>query len=121
VTIRNKDHYMACLWDWGFLDICFGGTKIRVTDVDGLVERKGHFLLIEAKSSGAPVPKGQSIMFDALVKNPKWSVLVVWGNTNKPEEALMWGNKLFKADEAKIQEIVHRWYNDANSTSRQGD
>ena len=114
MTIRNKDNYMACLWDWGFLDACFGGTRIRITDVDGLVERRGHFLLIEAKSSGAPIPKGQAILFDALVKNTKWHVLVVWGATNKPEEAQFWGSKKFKANEAKVQEVVRRWYSMAN-------
>jgi len=118
MTIRNKDNYMACLWDWGFLDDCFGGTRIRVTDVDGLVERRGHFLLIEAKSSGAPIPKGQAILFDALVKNPKWHVLVVWGATNKPDAAQFWGRKKFDADEEKMKEVVRRWYNMANEVSK---
>ena len=107
---------MARLWDWGFLDECFGGTRIKVTDVDGLVERRGHFLLIEAKSIGAPIPKGQAIMFDALVEDPNWHVLIIWGDTNAPVEAMVWGNKQFEADEAKIQDVVRRWYSMANGS-----
>ena len=109
---------MACLWDWGFLDSCFDGTRIRITDVDGLVERREHFLLIEAKSSGAPIPQGQAILFNALIKNPNWHVLIIWGATNKPEDAQFWGRKKFKADETKIQELVHRWYSMANGTGQ---
>ena len=115
MTIRNKDNYMACLWDWGFLDDCFGGTRIKITDVDGLVERRGNFLMIEAKSPGAPIPKGQAIMFDKLVKDPKWNVLVVWGKPNEPEEAVVWGNKKFNADAEKIKDVVRRWYEMANA------
>jgi len=114
MTIRNKDTYMRCLWDWGFLDRCFGETRIRVTDIDGLIERRGHFLLMEAKSPRVTIPKGQAILFDALTRDPKWHVLVIWGETNMPEEAMFWGNKKFEADTVKIQEVVRRWFSMAN-------
>lgn len=106
MTIRNKDVYMGNLWDWGFLDDCFGGTRIRVTDLDGVVERKGHFLYLEAKSPGKDVPKGQQIMFNHLIAEKNKAVLVIWGKPNVPEMAQFWGCKPFVADSAKIQEVV---------------
>ena len=66
MTIKNLEAFVENLWDWGFLDECFPGTRIRVTDIDGLVERNGHFLLIEAKSPGKDIPTGQRILFDRL-------------------------------------------------------
>jgi len=34
--------------DWGFLDNSFSG-KIRVSDIDGIVEVNGHLLILEWK------------------------------------------------------------------------
>jgi len=114
MTIKNKDVYVANLWDWGFLDSCFGGTRIRVTDLDGLVERRGHFLYLEAKSPGKEVPIGQQIMFDHIVAAGN-TVLVIWGQPNDPQAAQVWGSEVFIADTAKIQQIVARWYQCAES------
>lgn len=110
MTIKNLEVFVENLWDWGFLDGCFGGTRIRVTDIDGLVERNGHFLLIEAKSPGKDVPTGQRILFDRLVQDKRWHVLIVWGEANKPEEMQVWGRRKTRADEATVQRAVRRWF-----------
>jgi len=117
MTIRNKEVFIDNLWDWGFLDDCFGNTRIRVTDVDGLVERKGHFLLMETKSPGKDIPRGQAILFDALASQPNWHVLVIWGEPNAPVSAQVWGCRPMMADMAKIREIVRRWYQYADGQS----
>jgi hypothetical protein len=105
---------MENLWDWGFLSDCFGGSRISPTDLDGVVERKGHFLYLEAKSPGKDVPKGQQIMFDHLIADKRSTVLVIWGKPNLPERAQLWGQEPFKADTAKIQQVVAGWYAKAN-------
>jgi len=107
--------YIAELWDWGFLDSCFGDTKIKVTDVDGLVERNGYFLLIETKQEGKDLPKGQSILFDHLIMNPHWAVMVVWGEPEEPVSIQFWGCEAFQADKAKMHELVERWFQYANA------
>ena len=114
MPIRNKDVYMNNLWDWGFLESCFGGTRISPTDLDGVVERKGHFLYLEAKSPGKDVPRGQQIMFNHLIADKRATVLVIWGEPNAPEKAQFWGCKPFIADTAKIQEVVAKWYEHAD-------
>lgn len=85
MTIRNLDKYIEGLWDWAILDGCFGQTKIKPTDIDGCVERNGYTLFIEAKRPGVPIPKGQEIMFKNWVKTGAISVMVVWGETSKPQ------------------------------------
>jgi hypothetical protein len=120
VTIRNLDNYVNSLWDWGFLDECFGGTRIKVTDMDGLVERNHHYLMIEAKGPGVEIPKGQRILFDNLHADfgDRFHILVVWGEPNKPEAYQIWGHSRHQADIATIQMIVRRWFAFANRQPR---
>jgi len=115
MTIKNKDAFMGALWDWGFLDECFNKTKIKVSDVDGIVERNGHVLFIEAKPPGKEVSVGQSIMFSALAQSG-FTVLVIWGETNKPKEFMFWKpyqvlpSKKMAATEETIKSFVRHWY-----------
>ena len=119
MTIRNKQAYVDALWDWGFLDGCFKGTKIRVSDIDGVVERNGHVLFIEAKPPGKSVSIGQNLMFRELAANGH-TVLIIWGETNKPEQAMVWRHheptprKKVAATEEAIQEVVRKWFVWAN-------
>ena len=62
---------------------CFGG-KIRPTDIDGAVERNGHFLIFEWKRNGADIPTGQRIFFEKLSSKPGITVFVVWHDTATP-------------------------------------
>lgn len=124
MTIRNKKAYVDSLWDWGFLDDCFGGTGIRVSDIDGVVERNGHVLFIEAKPLGKPVSAGQSRMFAQLAENG-FSILVIWGDTDNPSECMLihpkqLGGKRTKMAATKdtIFEIVRRWFVWANHFPR---
>jgi len=63
---------------------CFPG-KIGMSDVDGIVEIGGYFLLIEWKSSGGAVTGGQRIMFEQLTAlSPRITVVVVSGEPREP-------------------------------------
>jgi hypothetical protein len=41
--------YRESLWDWTPMNDCFGDSGIRISDVDGIVERNGCFLLLDGK------------------------------------------------------------------------
>lgn len=60
---------------------CFPG-NIAMSDVDGITEANGQFLLLEWKDSrvGTSLPTGQRIMFERMTTNPQWTVAVVCGN-----------------------------------------
>lgn len=115
MTIRNLEKYVDSLWDWGFLDRCFK-RNIKVTDVDGLVENGGQFLLIEAKSRGVLIKRGQKLAFMALVETGFFEVLIIWGEKNKPEKYLLLKkpSDIFiepkNCDEAEIRFIVNTWF-----------
>lgn len=114
MTIEDPAAYVAGIWDWGILRGCFGKTKIEPTDIDGLVERKGQFLLIEAKDSNAHLKAGQLFTFARLYKTGVFTILIVWGKTNSPERIELWNNgkrKTYKpADLRKLRTIVSWWF-----------
>lgn len=117
MTINNPDLYMDGVWDWVIFDGCFGTTRIKPTDIDCLIERKGWFLMLEAKAPGAAVPEGQRLMHEAWVKRG-FSVIVVWGQKNKPERLQLFsprhpfpdGLVYDPADVHKLVEIVAAWF-----------
>lgn len=51
-------------------------------DMDGWAEINGHFLFVEFKSPGAPIPMGQKMALERLSRLPKCSVLVVFADEN---------------------------------------
>ena len=52
---------------------------INFGDVDGLVERNGHFLLLEWKSV-RKVPIGQQRLHSAILRDDRWTIVLVCGD-----------------------------------------
>lgn len=65
-------------WPLGIFDDALGG-KASMTDIDGIVERKGRFLALEFKRPGANLPSGQQIFLARLACLPEFTVFIVWG------------------------------------------
>lgn len=122
---------LAGLWDWCFLNDCFGSEKQRVGDVDGIFERNGHILVIEGKPLWfVPHDKhGQVILWRALARRGIW-VLVLWGeaenearpNHKTPTRAMLWrpGDqrmpRLRPTSVAVLRRWVSRWYKRADKS-----
>lgn len=124
MTIEDPVRYVEGIWDWGILKGCFGDTRIEPTDVDGLVERNGHFLLLEAKAPGVPVKQGQWWTFNALRNTGYFTIIVVWGQTNAPEAMqvlypppLAAGPKK-QADLNDLRNVVSWWFARVNRKRR---
>lgn len=118
MTINDPYEFVTNLWDWGFLDDCFEN-GIRVTDVDGLVERRGNFLVIETKAPGVSVPEGQRILFDQLTRSPRFNVLILWGRPNAPELMQLWNyTDPEPTNVVDVKARVARWYRWANENPR---
>lgn len=124
MTIRDMDKFISQLWDWGFLNGCFKGTGIRVSDLDGIVESRGRFLVLEGKSGTAPIPTGQAIMFNAMIRTNAevgydlFTVLVMWGE-GKPARMTVWPQMPpVPCDESDIQRFVEAWFQDTRQTLR---
>lgn len=115
-NIRSPESFEHSWWDWTQFNDCFSPTQIRITDVDGLVERHGHFLLIETKRPGVEVPRGQSILFDAIRKNPRWHILIIWGETDCPQSWQVWGKKKWSmtGTTKDLHALIRRWFHYAD-------
>lgn len=87
---------------------------IAPTDLDGLVERNGRFLVLEAKGPGKTVTRGQQITIDALQKNGAFTIVIIWGDQNVPEKLRVITRKKTieydPADLEKLRCVVSKWY-----------
>jgi hypothetical protein len=52
------------------------------SNVDGILERNGQFLIFEWKRPGEKVSEGQRIMLQSLAAKPSFMVVIVYGNTD---------------------------------------
>lgn len=112
-NIRSRKLVAERLWDWAFLNECFAGPKIRCSDVDGIVEKGGRVLFIEAKPTGAAIETGQRLLHDAL-RRRKIHVLVLWGDgPYSAPTVTAWareGLPKAPATNADVQGWVARWF-----------
>ena len=65
-------------WEFDCLNDCFPG-RVTITDLDGIIERRGQFLVFETKNDNVPLPKGQQILLDQLLKLGVFTVVIIWG------------------------------------------
>lgn len=117
MTIQNPALFAAGFWDWSILDGCFGEGKASISDIDGVIERKGKCLFIETKRPGVLIPQGQQITHQALIKSGH-SVLIIFGHTNKPVQMrLLTPRATLEYENANIDDlrwIVEKWWKWAN-------
>ena len=66
--------------DFGELSGLLG--KVLPSNLDMVLERKGHFLFGEWKRDGEKISKGQEILLKALSGLPRATVLVINGDTD---------------------------------------
>lgn len=115
MTIHRPDLYLESAWDWKILNGCFGKSKIEPTDIDGLVEKNDHFLVLEAKKPGTQIKQGQMLTFNALRDTGLLTIIVVWGRNNEPVEMLVMypppkEPKRGKASLEDLRRVVEWWY-----------
>lgn len=77
------------VFDWTWTQGCFGQTKITPMDFDGVVERKGNFIVFETKGAGVPVPKGQEYTLERAHSLGVFTIVFVAGK-EQPEALKVW-------------------------------
>lgn len=106
------------IFDWSWTDGCFGSGRITPMDFDGVVERKGNFLLFETKNLDVPIPKGQLYTLQAAHALGCFTIMLIHGKTS-PERTEVW----FSGSNAKqhligseaVRQKVSSWYQWANN------
>lgn len=80
-NIRDKQKYIDAIMDFEPFNDCFAG-KVRISDVDGIVEVRDSFMLIEHKSykTSWDIPMGQHIMLNNFAKRDGNTVCLLFGD-----------------------------------------
>lgn len=80
-AMRNRE---APHIDYGFLTgvvpTKYGGF-IAPSNVDGILERHGKFLVLEWKRDNEDLSMGQTILLTALARQPNFTVILVYGHS----------------------------------------
>ena len=107
-------------FDWEFLIPAFAPSKITPMDLDGIIERRGKFIVFETKRGNVPIPLGQQYTLEALANTGLFNVIILRAKT--PEEIDSWERwrgppitkEVFTGDAAALVEFVGKWYQFAN-------
>ena len=95
------------------------------SDLDGIVERNNHFLIMEWKRPGEKMNEGQKRLLQSLAKQSNFIVVVIIGNTdNETNIQEFWqlkeNGKFFKAGIGfeSFKEFYRLWYELADGYKR---
>jgi len=111
---RIKDVDMG-LRDYTWLSPMLPG-NVAPMDIDSILERNGHFLVMEYKPEGASIGMGQRITLKQMVRKG-FDVWVVWGNGPIEVGAMdKYGDVKFvdKMSREKLAERAVEWFNQAD-------
>ena len=124
-TIRHPDtfrkHQPAGFdgaFDWSWTAGCFGNTKIEPMDFDGVVERKGNFIVFETKNVGKAIPQGQMMTLNELWHRGGVTLLFVYGKMKFEKATYILAKKKLRREQVsgKITDLdsarkfVKDWY-----------
>lgn len=112
------------VFDWSWTQGCFGAGNITPMDIDGMVERKGNFIVFETKGINVPVPPGQLYTLESLYRLNVFTIVFVAGK-ERPEALKVWHAKGFRGQKkmsefvdcsiGQCRAFVSKWYEFADS------
>jgi len=111
------------VFDWSWTHGCFGAGRITPMDFDGVVERKGNFILFETKNLGVPIPDGQMYTLQAAHRLGCFTIMLIHGK-QAPEQIEVWYPPEFGLEKGshqgveKAKRIVSRWYEYADKNPK---
>jgi len=77
--------------DYSFLHYVIESNPLFMpSNLDGIIERKGKFLVMEWKRPNEKSNKGQIRLLCALAENPKFEVLLIKGHTDNGIPEIGW-------------------------------
>ena len=79
--------------------------KVAPTDIDGVLERNGRFLVMEYKAPGVSLPMGQRILLRRLVALGM-DVLVCWGESSDDDAPVEVGSMNQHGDVPDVRQMT---------------
>jgi hypothetical protein len=88
--------------------------KAGASDLDCVIERRGHFLMFEFKPTKY-IPRGQALMFSALAAQG-WTVYVVVDKDFPHLQVYRWGTPGWQAMTVEqVQALVLQWWEEVSN------
>lgn len=82
-----------------------------MSDLDGVLERKGYFIVFEVKNEGEEMSMGQKILLDHLAGNRRFTVYLVHGTASFPLGITKYPDgKRIKCDKYYIARLLNEWW-----------
>ena len=118
-NLRDPWDALQALWGWDILKGCFGTTKIRPMDIDGMVERNGHFLFLEGSREWAKT-EAQLLALRRLAEGPKTSTVARFsgqppGTVERLRVMGKFDREAGPATTDELRRVVSEWYAYADS------
>ena len=81
--MKAMRNILAAHTDYGdFKGLIPSNPAFMPSNVDGIAERNGHFLVMEWKRPNEKMSEGQKRLLKAMAANPKFMVVVILGDTD---------------------------------------
>ena len=81
--MKAMRNILAAHTDYGdFKGLIASNPAFMPSNVDGIAERNGHFLVMEWKRPNEKMSEGQKRLLKAMAANPKFMVVVILGDTD---------------------------------------
>ena len=116
----EKCYIKNVLIDWAIFNECFSPTRIKISDIDGVVEHNGWFLFIEVKQYTKKIPQGQDILFKKLTESSdRITVLLLYtqgaaGDLDIREYAMYQKGKMIRnwkeTNIETIKNVITNWF-----------
>ena len=112
------------VFDWSWTDGLFDEkNKIKPMDFDGVVERKGQFLVFETKDIGKSMPRGQFITLKAAHDLGCFTIMLIHGKTTVEGGRIWWPSTKITKDYMgqeftgleSARGLVRSWYLNADT------
>lgn len=121
-TIKNPKQFEQSkpanfdgIFNWKWMEGCFGQTKITPTDHDCVVERYKHYLICESKLPHVAIPQGQLIALEGLMSPKSFCVMKIWGKQEPIYFETMFGinGKIYREKGNGVErarDFVKKWF-----------
>ena len=125
---EKKCYIEHVLPNWAIFNECFIPTKIKITDIDGVVERNGWFLFIELKERTKEIKTGQHVLFKKLTQtSDRITVLLLYAqgaakDMDIREYAMYQKGGMIRnwtpTNTEKIKGMITRWFQRVNESQQ---
>lgn len=105
------ENFIASKWSFAYFDRAFAGTKISFGDLDGIVEVRSNFCVMETKGTDVPVPTGQAVMFSRLHETGYFTILVLRGTPpDNVVEWAIWPGEFRRGTREDVYDFLCEWF-----------